>query len=659
MRSFFCHRIILFYLLFIISIIGSGETSTPSTALKKLGLEKIENEYTPERIKYLISVWDSLNTHFHNSIYEKLPVEKWQFLLEDKLAFTKKVQDSNLYFNIAYRLSFVYHTQSKFKEGIQILEYLYNNKKKLDKKQYASVLIKLEEEYRAFHQIDKVIKIRNERIENGFIKTFWEIYKECGLYYEAINDFKLFEPIPANPSRQRLMYFMQLSTLYFDAQLLDSAEKYAKIGIREVEIYLDEINAKKIVDKGNFIYWKGWFSELIAKCLIEKKYYKEAKSLLDYSLSVSTGSYRLGGLLYKSVCYLNLGEIRKTKECLDSVAIIMSNRELGGALLTYFKTKSDYFKITRQYDSSLFYLQSFNEKKNLMTDNILKNQSALLLGSLEIDKRRKELLLTQKELTEEKLTTNTQRVQLLYSIVGLIVLGVITTLLFLIYRQKAKSKRLIEEKNLQLNDYAEKNLIKSKHNEQLVKELHHRVKNNLQNIYSLLNIQKRRIEDANIVEFISSIQNRINSMAIIHESLYYEENIEAIDFEKYLRNLIGHLQLSYQKEGEKLAIEYHIEATQVKLEKIILIGLIINEAVSNAFKYVASAHQKHTLIITFQKNNANCILRIQDDGPGFNIQNIHEKNLGLKLINIMCQQLDAVYDLNTMDGTQHTITFSI
>lgn len=625
----------------------------------QLGMTDLIADYSTKSTLQLIHLWDSLNWNHHNVIYDKLPSKVWQRIFEERYQMAIQNNDDALRFKIAYPLSFVYHTRSAFNQGLPVLTYLYSNKQKLNRKLYESVLIKLEEEYRFFNQMNQVLKIRNERIENGFIKTFWEIYSSCGLYEEAVKDYKLFEPLPSEYSRKRLTYYVRLGELFLEAKQIDSAEKYFKIGLNETDQFLKKIASRQIQEEGNFIYWRGWFNGLIANCLMARGDYINAKKKHLYYLSLSRGEYRLNSLFPLSLCYIKTGELQKAKICLDSVAYFIAGRTIGKGELRYFKYKSEYFQAIGKSDSALFYLQKYNQYNDAAVAGILKNQSSLLTGKMELEKRRKELVVTQNELVKTKLASSIQEGQLYLSVAGLISFLVIIILVVRNLRQKEKSKKLIEAKNKLLENYAQKNLIKSQYNEQLIKELHHRVKNNLQNVYSLLNIQKRRIADEETIEFVTSIQNRINSMAIVHESLYAEEDIELIDFKSYTQKLVDHLYYAFEKEGQSITIVYDIAPISIPLEKIILLGLIINETVSNVFKHALQGSQPIQLTIRLTLEQTYCSLIIQDDGPGFDLKNIRENSLGLKLIQTMCQQLEANYEMKNLLGVTHKITFSL
>jgi two-component sensor histidine kinase len=280
------------------------------------------------------------------------------------------------------------------------------------------------------------------------------------------------------------------------------------------------------------------------------------------------------------------------------------------------------------------------------------------MGRMEIDNRRTELKLTQKDLIKIKEDSSLQKKQLYLSLLGLILLAISTALILINYRQKIKSKNIVEAKNIELAAFAEINFQKSQYNEQLIKELHHRVKNNLQNVYSLLNIQKRRISDDETKDFVTSIQSRINSMAIVHESLYRDDMSDSVDFEQYVRNLIDHVKHTFEKKDQKIAISYAFDPVNLSLEKIILLGLIINESVSNVFKYLHT-DRGNQLFISLQVYTDECVLSIRDDGPGFEPKKVNKTSLGLKLIKMMVKQLEASYSITSGNGVEHRIQFKI
>ena len=198
--------------------------------------------------------------------------------------------------------------------------------------------------------------------------------------------------------------------------------------------------------------------------------------------------------------------------------------------------------------------------------------------------------------------------------------------------QNLKSKKIIKLKNVVLSS----NIIivnkQTSKNEFLLKELHHRVKNNLQLIYSLLNLQKRRIDNIENKENLVAVQNRIHTMSLVHEFLYNSENYEFINVFEYVKTLSAYLITIYKKEGN-VEIDYDIdEEIELETERMIYLGLIINEILSNTFKFELNNNKVLLIKISIQSIDGIIDITINDNGPGFIKENVKEGSLGLKLI---------------------------
>ncbi|MEQ8537274.1 MAG: PAS domain S-box protein [Coleofasciculus sp. D1-CHI-01] len=198
--------------------------------------------------------------------------------------------------------------------------------------------------------------------------------------------------------------------------------------------------------------------------------------------------------------------------------------------------------------------------------------------------------------------------------------------------------------------------------EVLLKEIHHRVKNNLQIVSSLLQMQSRRTKDKDVALVLQDSQNRIASIALVHEKLYRSENLAQIDFAQYVPDLITHLFDSYNISSSRVRISYQVEEIALAIDTAIPCGLILNELVSNALKYAFPEHQKGEIKIKFQRNleNNSLTLLVQDNGVGipksFDIETT--TSLGLTLVLGLVDQIDGTLDLNCDSGTEFTITFN-
>jgi PAS domain S-box-containing protein len=205
------------------------------------------------------------------------------------------------------------------------------------------------------------------------------------------------------------------------------------------------------------------------------------------------------------------------------------------------------------------------------------------------------------------------------------------------------------------SEKATKDSLKEK--EVLLKEIHHRVKNNLQIISSLLDLQEIYVkEDPTAVNVLEESKNRVISMAMIHEMLYQSKDLSHINFYDYINMMVSNLFDSYGANAIIPAI--NVEEIYLNIETAVPLGLIISELVSNSLKY-AFPEKKGTITIKLQPINNEYKLTISDDGIGIpkNIEFDTESTLGLRLVNTLVNQLDGTIKLNRTNGTQYTITF--
>jgi two-component sensor histidine kinase len=197
-----------------------------------------------------------------------------------------------------------------------------------------------------------------------------------------------------------------------------------------------------------------------------------------------------------------------------------------------------------------------------------------------------------------------------------------------------------------------------KEKEVLLKEIHHRVKNNLQVITSLLNLQSKRIPDLVTRELFKNSQHRINSIAIIHEMLYRSEDIGRIDFKEYVENLVNTLIISFRGAKNKVTVQLEMEETYLVMDLAIPLGLIVNEVVTNSLKY--GLHEKGVLMVQLHKNEDSFELHVRDNGPGVDVNKLGDsKKLGLRMVDYLIQQIEGRYEILPDSGGAHIkLTFN-
>ncbi|MCC7550538.1 MAG: PAS domain S-box protein [Methanobacterium sp.] len=195
--------------------------------------------------------------------------------------------------------------------------------------------------------------------------------------------------------------------------------------------------------------------------------------------------------------------------------------------------------------------------------------------------------------------------------------------------------------------------------EVLIREIHHRVKNNMQIISSLLNLQKQYVHDEEAVNVLLESQNRVKSMAMIHEKLYKSRNFSEINFADYIRSLVDDFFYSYGVDSNQIKKNIILDEVMFGLETAIPCGLIISELVTNSLKYAFPHHKNGELKIELHAAAEEYCLIISDDGVGIpeNINFDETDTLGLKLVNSLVKQLEGTIELVKYNGTEFKILF--
>jgi PAS domain S-box-containing protein len=207
---------------------------------------------------------------------------------------------------------------------------------------------------------------------------------------------------------------------------------------------------------------------------------------------------------------------------------------------------------------------------------------------------------------------------------------------------------------------SEKEIVESlKEKEVLLKEIHHRVKNNLQVISSILNLQSSFVKDQKTLEILDESRNRIRSMAIIHENLYRTTNFSSIDFSSYLLNLTTNLISSYHVQSGIIRLQTEMDPIDLVLDQAIPCGLLVNELITNTIKYAFPDKKDGEILIGLKEENNRILLKIEDNGiglpEGFDISK--SDTLGLQLVATLVEQLDGEITVNNFHGTKYLITF--
>ncbi|WP_306620539.1 tetratricopeptide repeat-containing sensor histidine kinase [Chryseobacterium ginsenosidimutans] len=346
----------------------------------------------------------------------------------------------------------------------------------------------------------------------------------------------------------------------------------------------------------------------------------------------------------------------KSAALFDSVAKKSGNDMLRSEnYLIWFKADSTQGK----YLDAIEHYQLYKK----LSDSVFNGEKSKQINSLKIqfetDQKDKNIqLLTQKgKLLEIQVTNDTV---IKYVFIGsILVLILFAALLYNRSRLKSNANKKLELKRKQIDEQNEqlKKLLSEK--EWLLKEIHHRVKNNLQIVISLLNTQSAYLDNEDALMAIQNSQHRMHAMSLIHQKLYQSDNLSTIDMSWYIYELIGYIKECYSSEK---SIRFVLDTEKVFLDvaQAVPMGLIVNEAVNNIVKYAFPDEEKGEVMVSFKNTEKDFYeLIISDNGVGlpedFNID--ETESLGMNLMRGLTDQLDGTFSLENKNGLKIIITF--
>lgn len=288
--------------------------------------------------------------------------------------------------------------------------------------------------------------------------------------------------------------------------------------------------------------------------------------------------------------------------------------------------------------------------------NSLINELAI---KYETEKKEKENALLKEENIKQSFLNHSQKETTNYLIMGLIIASLIGFTFFGRSRRKEREKenleKIVSERTAELN-------FKNKQKELMLQEIHHRVKNNLQVISSLLRLQTHYKGEKDVDEILNNCIDRIKCMAILHDKLCQANDYSEINLQEYFSELINYVSQNYDNVSPNTKIELNITPLTLHINKLIPCGLIINELVSNVYKYAFDKNSLNNLIqISFSKNDIDNTyhLTIRDNGKGYpeNFDIDKQGGLGMVIVQSLVEQLDGTLSFEKNGGTIINISF--
>lgn len=328
------------------------------------------------------------------------------------------------------------------------------------------------------------------------------------------------------------------------------------------------------------------------------------------------------------------------------------------ALEYYEKAHASYINLN-DYHHATNTLNSIGETYKELGDfaMALKYKAQFYNESLKFEKEKNERSLRENELqlnivSNEKSLARKNNQQ----IILLIIISLVLILIGFIYH----NYKLKQTSNLKLENVNQELNTKNQQNELLLKEIHHRVKNNLELVKSLIALQSAQLEDSDTKDAMIASQNRVQSMGIIHQKLYQGDNLGSIEMKDYFLNL-GEGILDTFNADEKVKIEYAMDNLELDVDTAVPIGLIVNELLTNALKYAFPENLKGNISISLSKSNPETLtLKVVDNGIG-KITGLSPKGTGFgsQLIKLLTQQLNGEMTEENQNGTSVLFHFKL
>lgn len=302
----------------------------------------------------------------------------------------------------------------------------------------------------------------------------------------------------------------------------------------------------------------------------------------------------------------------------------------------------------KQNQAQIQLLYKENELKDF---NLKDKQKSLQVSQLKINEQQQQVVILNKESQLKDLLIQEKKRNVFYTTIGLILFGIIAFAALWLYRSKRRFSDELSKKNIIIYKSLQEKEI-------LLKEIHHRVKNNLQVISSLLNLQSKSITDEVALSALNEGKNRVKSMALIHQNLYRDDNLTGVDIKDYIEKLVQSLFSSYNIESEKIILTTEIENLQLDVDTVIPLGLILNELINNSLKYAFLNKEKGLIEVKLHQQINKLILIVKDDGIGIEKDDLNKENtssIGYKLVHSFLQKLNASIDVKKENGTIITL----
>lgn len=609
-----------------------------------------------ERFKFF---FDTSNRYNQNSGFDWL--DEVNVYLDD----SEKLGDStalNYYKAVQAK---IFYDLGDYDKSIAISKELYAEMEPWDLERKTILLDLMDDTYSQLERYKDQIDIRKEKRNLGIVENvaFYDIYSNLGLHRKAMVDYISEEQkkIEDNDYYNLAIFNNNVGNYLRLAKSYPTALTYYTKASGFVKVYLSDVT--KIKKESQLIQSEiltGVIEGNIGKCYVQLKQFEEAIPFLEGSISKikefnkdKFSSDLIENKLAIAECYLNLEDFRKTTDYLSEGEqprrvenIIKKNRLFA----SFYDKTGDYKNETIYLKRNISIQDSININKTEIQDQQLASVIAedKAYTKSRIQEQRAEL-----EKSRTEMLAKDERISVFFMIIVFTLISFAS--LVYAYLKSIKSQRLIaEQKHIIENALVEK--------DSLLKEIHHRVKNNLQMVSSLLSLQTKNTRSKAAIEALEEGKSRVKAMALIHQKLYQNDDLSVIEMQGYIESLINSVQSVYKKGGHNINITIDAEGVELDIDRAIPFGLILNELVSNSFKYAFPKNDDDGKIyIHLRKiSGQEGFFEYTDNGIGMSedADDKAKSSMGIRLMNRLVNQLQSTLNIDkTAEGVRFWFNF--
>ncbi|WP_291786672.1 sensor histidine kinase [Maribacter sp.] len=595
------------------------------------------------------------NRYNQNSPYD------WLDTVKVYLNSSEKTKDSVSIRNYQLIESQIYYDLGNYEKSLAIARPLYEDLEKLDIESKQTILGVLDSNYEMLQLYDKQIEIRRVKRELGLTDdvAFYDIYASLGQYRKAMRDYMTEEKkeLKEDDYYGQAIYNNTIGNYLRLDKSTATALSYFKKAEGLIKVFLSDVtnqHSDKEIADGRIL--NGLIIGNIGKCHVQLGEYEKAIPFLEESREIikkynksKFSSDIIENTLALAECYLKLDNYAKATDYLsDDLNPIKSDN-----ILKRNRIYADYYFKTGDFKSSTVYLKKnirIRDSIDALASNI-KNQQLTSVVAQDLENSRKTMEHQKAQLEESRKDIKARDDKISLVFVSLIFTLIGFAGLVYAYLKSIKNQRLIaEQKFIIENSLVEK--------DSLLKEIHHRVKNNLQMVSSLLSLQTKNTRSKAAIEALEEGKSRVKAMALIHQKLYQNDDLSVIEMQGYIESLINSIQSVYKKGGHNINITIDAEGVELDIDRAIPFGLILNELVSNSFKYAFPDDDSDGKIYIHLRKilGQEGFFEYTDNGIGLPEDSDERANssMGIRLMSRLANQLQT--SLNT-DKTTEGVRF--